>query len=153
MDNLEKSKIETRSHQETVKQFMNKLQNLIDDRSKYHDSTKLMSPELEVFAKHTPVLIDLEYNSDEYKQHLKEMNVALKHHYAHNRHHPEHFENGIQDMNLVDLIELVCDWKATSLRQNDGNVLTQMSKNKERFELSDQLYHIIKNTMELFELI
>jgi hypothetical protein len=37
------------------------------------------------------------------------MAPALKHHYENNRHHPEHFKNNIDDMNLIDLIEMLCD--------------------------------------------
>jgi len=44
------------------------------------------------------------------------MKPAIEHHYKNNRHHPEHFNNGIDEMNLVDLIELLCDWKAASER-------------------------------------
>jgi len=33
------------------------------------------------------------YGSDEYKECLKQMGVALRHHYLHNRHHPEFWES------------------------------------------------------------
>jgi len=44
------------------------------------------------------------------------MKPALEHHYALYRHHPEHFQNGIDDMNLIDLVEMFADWKASSER-------------------------------------
>jgi len=153
MDKIDLVKMDIKEHQEMVKQFAGKIIALLEERVKYHDMSKLMPPEVEIFAD-APKRNAIEYQSEEYKDNIKvKLEVALKHHYARNRHHPEHFENGISDMNLIDLLELVCDWKASSLGQDDGNVLTQMTKNKERFKLDEQLYHLIKNTMELFELI
>ena len=56
-------------------------------------------------------------------------------------------------MNLIDLIELVCDWKSSSLRQNPEKAIVDIEKNQERFGYSDDLAAILKNTVELFELI
>ena len=69
------------------------------------------------------------------------------HHYAVNSHHPEHYENGINDMDLVDLIELTCDWIASSKRHADGNIYRSISLNKDRFGMSDQLCKILENTV------
>ena len=79
------------------------------------------------------------------------MSVALNHHYAANRHHPEHFSKGIDDMTLVDIVEMLCDWKAASLRQNDGNLLKSIEINAQRFGYDDQLKRIFINTARLFD--
>ena len=71
------------------------------------------------------------YESDEYKQVLKEIEEAVQHHYQVNRHHPEHFENGINGMNLIDLIEMVCDWVAASQRVKDGDVYKSLDINRD----------------------
>lgn len=54
-------------------------------------------------------------------------------------------------MNLIDLIEMICDWKASMLRHNDGNILTSIDKNQERFGYSSELAQIFKNTVKIFE--
>jgi len=77
------------------------------------------------------------------------MQVALDHHYENNRHHPDHFKNGIQDMNLVDLIEMICDWKAATLRHNNGNIFKSIEISQERFKFSDEIKQILLNTAEL----
>jgi hypothetical protein len=43
-------------------------------------------------------------------------NKALEHHYRHKfgTHHPQHFQDGIHEMNRVQIAECVCDWKARS---------------------------------------
>jgi hypothetical protein len=51
------------------------------------------------------------------------MGDGLKHHYSHNRHHPEFFgEDGVDGMTLVDLIEMLADWKAATERHDDGDL-------------------------------
>lgn len=119
-------------------------------RAQGHDLSKLESPEVEVFNEHTNRLKDLTYDSPEYKKSLKVLEDTLAHHYAKNEHHPEHFTNGVDDMTLVDLIEMLCDWKAATLRQHDGNIRKSLMANKIRFHLSDQLERIMKNTIERF---
>jgi hypothetical protein len=75
------------------------------------------------------------------------MGEALKHHYANNRHHPEHFENGINGMNLLDVIEMVCDWKAAADLKGVEPNLDYLAQ---RFGISDQLKNIIAATFGYF---
>jgi hypothetical protein len=118
------------------------------NRQEQHDQTKLQSPEVEIFEEYTPKLRGVTYGSDTYRKHMKEMKIAIDHHNKHNRHHPEYFENGIKDMNLIDLIELVCDWKAATLRHGDGDIIKSITMNKERFGYSDELEQILLNTVK-----
>lgn len=90
------------------------------------------------------------YGSKEYKQYLEELKPALKHHYKNNNHHPEHYDNGIDDMDLFDIVEMIADWMAATLRHNDGNIFKSLNVNKERFNMSEQLYNILKNTMNRY---
>jgi len=140
---------ETRLHQFNVRRFMYVIIDLLTDRLINHDKSKLVNPELDVFVEFTPKLKESTYGSDEYKEFLKGMQLALKHHYENNRHHPEHFENGIRGMNLVDIVEMFCDWKAATLRHNDGDISKSIEINKKRFNYSDDLEQIFKNTIEL----
>jgi hypothetical protein len=81
------------------------------------------SPEVQVFDEFTPKLRTSTYGSDAYKGHLEAMGGGLKHHYAHNRHHPEFFgEDGVDGMALVDLIEMLADWKAAAERHENGDL-------------------------------
>jgi hypothetical protein len=112
-----------------------------------HDRSKLAPPEVSVFTEYTPKLRGSTYGSEEYKAMLAEMQPALDHHYAHNRHHPEFFENGIEGMNLFDLIEMFIDWNAAVKRHSDGCIYKSIEINTERFGLSGQLVRILKNTV------
>ncbi len=119
---------------------------LLLHRAAEHDNTKLLPPEKACFDKYTPKLKDTTYGSVEYKKILKEMTPALKHHNKYNRHHPEHFADGIDGMNLIDLIEMLCDWKAASERHADGDIQRSIKINADRFGIDNQLKEILINT-------
>jgi hypothetical protein len=68
-----------------------------------------------------------------------------------NPHHPEHYSDGIDGMNLLDLVEMVCDWKAATLRHDDGDIKKSVEINQKRFGMSDQLTKIIRNTVKLLD--
>lgn len=143
--------VETTKHIDTVRQYLRFFTDKLTTRGVEHDKQKLESPEIEIFTEETPKLKDLTYGSDEYNESLKNLQVALEHHYANCRHHPEHFKRGINDMNLIDIVEMLCDWKASSLRQNDGNLLKSIESNANRFRIDDQLKQILINTAKLLE--
>lgn len=145
------SETDTLIHKQMVQQFMNQIIKELVDRASAHDDSKLGEDELPIFDEFSPKLKEATFNSEEYKQFLADMKPALDHHYAVNRHHPEHFPDGIKGMNLVDLIEMICDWKASSLRQRNGNILKSIEDNKDRFEYTRELASILENTVHLFE--
>ncbi len=142
------SKFKTMRHIETVRNYLNCVISEVLLRQEQHDQTKLQSPEVEIFEEYTPKLKNSDYGSDEYNRFLAEMKVALNHHYKHNRHHPEHFKNGISGMNLIDLIEMMCDWKAASMRHKTGDIYKSIDINQERFGYGDELKTILKNTAD-----
>jgi hypothetical protein len=144
-------RVETQKHIERVRHYIRIMTDKLTTRGVNHDVAKLESPEVELFAEYTPRLATMQYNSDEYKQCLEELKPALDHHYAVYRHHPEHFREGINDMNLIDIVEMLADWKAASERQRDGNLLTSIEQNAIRFKMSDQLKQILLNTAKLLE--
>ena len=143
------SEQDTKEHIRRVRFYLVKCINELSGRSYNHDRDKIEdSVEKRLFDEYTPKLRECTYGSDEYKEFLKGLKEGLDIHYKNNRHHPEHFENGIKDMNLIDLLEMICDWKAASERHADGDVYKSLVINKERFGYSDELYNILKNTVD-----
>jgi len=148
---LDECRVETQKHIEKVRKYIRFFTDKLTSRGVNHDAAKLESPEVELFAEYTPKLATTEYNSEEYKQCLTGLKPALDHHYATYRHHPEHFANGINDMNLIDLVEMLADWKAASERQHNGNLLTSIEVNAARFKMTDQLKQILLNTAKTLD--
>ena len=138
----------TRAHVQEVQKRLAWFLGKLTERMIHHDDSKFQDPEFETFRIFTAKLKGSTYNSPEYKQFLVEMKPALDHHYAHGRHHPEHFANGIDGMTLVDLVEMFCDWWAASMRHADGSIRRSIEQNTERFGLSQQLAAILQNTAQ-----
>ena len=143
---------ETTKHIGTVATLLLRVVSELCRRATNHDASKLQSPEAEVFEEFTPKLKGCTYGSEEYWSFLKGMKPALEHHYRNNLHHPEFHDDGIRDMTLVDLIEMLLDWKAASLRQADGDILKSIELNKKRFGYSDELKRIFLNTINDMDL-
>jgi len=120
------------------------------DRAAVHDQSKLEEPEKSEFDKLTPLLSSLVYGSKEYKASLDKLNNALDHHYKNNSHHPQYYVNGIDGMDLADIVEMFFDWKAATERVKDGSIEKSISLNTERFNMSEQLKNIFLNTAERY---
>lgn len=142
------SRIETTKHIKNVIKFIKQFCSKLKIAGISHDYTKLNGFEKEYFDNYTEQLKDLTYGSDEYKECLNKLKPALDHHYSHNSHHPEYYENGIDDFDLLDLVEMLADWYAASLRHNDGDINKSIEINAKRFNISDQLKHIFQNTID-----
>jgi hypothetical protein len=58
---------------------------------------------------------------------------------------PQYFKNGIDDMNLIDIIEMLCDLKELAGEQDFGEIIEHI---KTKYGMSDQLSKIIQNTKQ-----
>lgn len=136
----------TATHIRRVGDLMAQAMNHLAIRSVNHDASKWCDTEWPAFAQQTPILAGLTYGSEEYKAACKELGPALEHHYAVNLHHPECHKGGINDMSLMDLLEMLCDWKAATERHKDGSIGRSLLHNRERFKIGDQLAGILLRT-------
>jgi len=140
------SRQDTLPHIVRVQELMAAICERLALRAELHDLSKLTEPEKSAFDAHAPRRGSCVYGGETYNGHLAEMQAALAHHYANNLHHPEHFENGVNGMSLLDLIEMFCDWKAASEKHRNGSLGRSIQINREHFELSEQLISILENT-------
>jgi hypothetical protein len=131
-------------------QHMRRVQHLLCDfaigllrRGQHHDDSKLGPVEKPHFDRESPMLSG-DFGSAAYEAALSRLTVALRHHYAHNSHHPEHYPDGIAGMDLYDLIEMVLDWKASSERRPIVDMGLEQAFS--RFAVEPQLQAIIRNT-------
>lgn len=139
---------DTRDHIQQVRVLLGEVKVNLSDRMRDHDASKLEDPEKAVFDEFTPKLRTSTYGSDEYKSFLEGMGEGLQHHYRHNRHHPEHWPGGILDMTLIDLVEMLADWKAATLRHDDGDLRRSIEQNAERFGYGDHMVRLLTRTAE-----
>lgn len=136
---------DTLLHIYQVRGNMYRLIEELEERALEHDRSKTENFEKPAFDAASK-LSELTYGSREYKDSLDELGPALDHHYAVNRHHPEHFANGVDDMTLIDLTEMFCDWCSATERHDDGDIMFSLKHNTDRFKMDKQLYRILYNT-------
>lgn len=143
---------DTCDHINKVRMNVGQIVGNLKQRASVHDASKLKEPELSAFAHYGPKLKSSTYGSDEYMKRLDEekFRAGLNHHYTNNTHHPEHYPNGIDGMSLLDILEMMADWKAACERHDDGNLADSFEINRKRFNIPDVLYNqMVKTAKEL----
>lgn len=184
---------ETMLHMARVRNLLNIFVYELLHRGERHDLSKIERPEVTILAA-APSLHGIDYGSEAYAESKRIVAPALEHHYANNRHHPEHFKTvdteeirrlvadivdleecedlsqavkarlvkrlkddvaalstSVNGMNLVDIVEMFLDWKASSERHATGNIRKSIEHNAGKFGLSPQLVRIMENTVELVQ--
>jgi hypothetical protein len=59
-------------------------------------------------------------------------------------------EPDIGGMTLLDLLEMLCDWKAAGERHSTGSMQNSLEHNRTRFHIESQLQRILENTAAVF---
>lgn len=139
---------ETKKHAKVIQRVSKPLIDDLISRFENHDKSKLSSPELECYNKYVPVLKTVNYGTPAYFEIRQNMlDEGLRHHYEMNRHHPEHFKNGIEGMTLVDIFEFFCDTYVDSL-DSDNSYEKEFNKSCEKYHINGTLKKILLNTYE-----
>ena len=129
--------IETTRHKAWVAWYLFKACLALMQRACLHDPSKYSHQEAAYFEQALPALRNLEYGSDEYKAALDSIKPAIEHHYRANSHHPEHYKCGLAEMSPLDLVEMLCDWRAATRRHASGNLVKSIDINTSRFLYSN----------------
>jgi hypothetical protein len=139
----------TRAHIHRVRTLLDEMCMQLLTRGKTHDASKFDPIEagpLQVMQD----LIDKEgpasFGSDEYRRRTALLGPMLDHHYANNRHHPEHYPDGVAGMDMIDMIEMFVDWKAASERGQDSAV--GLSYCIEKYGIPPMLAAVLRNTAD-----
>ena len=129
---------QTTKHKLQIIRYMTNVCCKLMKRAIMHDVSKFSEEEAPHFAAAGQTK-DIQYDSPEYKESLKKLESALRHHYEKNSHHPQHFKNGFPEMQPLDVIEMLVDWKASTTRYKSGDVRDSIEINKKRFKYSEQV--------------
>lgn len=139
----------TKKHIERVQSLMNMAAGKLAVRGYEHDMSKLTEEEMGPLTD-MQIVVDREgqvpYGSEEYKKRTAMLSSMLKHHYAANSHHPEHYADGVDGMDLFDVMEMFFDWKAASERGEEPAMNIKVAC--ERYRVSPQLQRIFENTAD-----
>ena len=121
----------------------------LSDRAKSHDKSKMKSPEREAYSLITDRLRTTKDGGVGYKEFLDSLQPAIAHHKSQNRHHPEAHLNGINGMDLVDIMEMLADWIAAVKRDN-GDIHKSIKTSALSFHMNPQLVAILTNTVNRY---
>lgn len=137
---------DTVDHIRKVQENLFVARNNLAHRANVHDASKLEEPELSGYQGLSEALKGLTYGTPEHRAAFAPFKDIIKHHYAHNSHHPEHWPNGVGDMSLLDIIEMLADWKAANDRIG-GDFAKSIVVSIARFHFDDdRIGEILINT-------
>lgn len=138
-----------REHVHNVEKKLLKLIQILTKRAGEHDKSKLTPPECYGWD-----LMDKEpkypYGSPEYFEKMQRYNYVFKHHYSVNSHHPEHYPQGVLDMDLIDMCEMLCDWLSykDSFTRKEG--IEVIIKQCQRFNVPPEIELMLIHTFERY---
>lgn len=142
------ARLEIHDHITKVRRHLLNIAEELLERAHTHDASKFRPPEVEEYLDYEPVVETIPYGTpDNLAARVALRTPGETHHYKVSRHHPEHFQDGILGMTLVDLAEMLCDWKAASDTSGFG-LVASIEANQERFGYGDELKRVLLNTAE-----
>lgn len=148
-------RITIHEHRNRVSANLNKAVQDLLERSINHDNSKLENEEFLAYASVFHEFTKHKFGTKGYQKAKEKIAGAIKHHVTNNRHHPEYFKEGVNDMNLIDLVEMISDWQAATLNNpdNPGDILKSIENLSETYKISPQLKKILRNTVRDFDMI
>lgn len=107
---------DTLMHIAEVHEALAEIRSALELRGIAHDRSKLTAVEFDAFVSTRPKFKNADYGSKAYQECVDAIKPAIEHHYSINRHHTQHHANGFAGMSLLDILEMLADWKAANRR-------------------------------------
>ena len=142
------TQIETTKHRFWVIYYCFKFCCRIMKNAFLHDLSKYSWGESKYFAKTIFDLKHSTYGTPEYKEMLDRISPAIKHHTSINNHHPEFYKNN-KDIKIIEMIEMICDWKSATRRHANGNIFKSLEINEKRFNFDGNQMKIFREIVEI----
>lgn len=140
----------------TYDDLYNAIEELEKGRIYDHDMSKYSDEEFEPYrAKYYATEKESSGLTDEEKTELdRKADLAWKHHYENNPHHPKYWldkeTNKPTDMDLISIIEMICDWEAMSMKF-DGNTIDWYANDadEEKTDMTDRTKSIVEEFLDI----
>lgn len=144
MSNFE---IDSKVHQARVSIILSKLGKELIKRGKTHDFSKFQTPEKDFYKEYHDQLKEATFGSKMYQYYMEKMQPGIQHHYEVNDHHPEHFKDGVVDMDLIQMLEMLADIRAVSIEKGT-DVIAFLPKYMKEKNIPENFYTILRNTLQ-----
>jgi hypothetical protein len=138
---------DTIRHISEVQENLQKIINELSIRGIAHDRTKFKPIEFDAFVSTRPKFKKANYGTPEYQECIELIKPSIEHHYKNNRHHTAFHNNGIKDMTLLDILEMLADWKAASRRSPNLTFKDSLPTAFKKYKIKEELQNLILNTL------
>ena len=135
-------------HVSEVQEHLEEIISELKKRGYAHDRTKFQALEFDSFVSTRDKFKRANYGSKEYKECVDLVRPAVDSHHQKNRHHTGFHKNGINDMTLIDIIEMICDWRAAARRSPDKAFADTLDYAYKKYGVNEQLRKIMENTFK-----
>jgi len=134
-------------HRIEVAENLNEIQGELNRRGIVHDKSKFLPKEHDAFVQTRPDFKKANYGTPEYQKCVDAIKPAIDHHYANNRHHTAYHKDGFAEMNLIDVLEMLADWKAANRRSPDLSFKDSLPRCYKKYDIPDNMQKHIENTL------
>ncbi len=138
---------DTLLHMTEVSENLEALASELRKRGFAHDRTKLQELEFDGFVSTREKFKKANYGTPEYQECIDLTKPAVDHHYENNRHHTGFHKDGINNMNLIDVLEMIADWRAAARRSQDKKLVDTLNYAFKKNKIEPQLAKVITNTL------
>ena len=120
----------------------------LEKRAIAHDRSKLEALEFDSFVRTRAQFKKANYGTKEYQECTDLIKPAIDHHHKNNRHHTTFHKNGFADMNLLDILEMLADWKAASRRSPSLTFKDSLPRAFNKYKIPENMQRHILNTLQ-----
>ena len=139
---------DTIRHVSEVAENLAEMRHDLEKRGIAHDRSKFEAVEFDAFVETRPAFKKANFGTPEYQKCTEATEEAVNHHYANNRHHTDYHSGGFADMNLLDILEMLADWRAASRRSPDLSFEESLPRAFERYKIPGNMQKHIVNTLK-----
>lgn len=133
-------------HQQQVGGVMLKVISELMTRALTHDSSKFTTQQLKDNLITLPDKWKIQaaghgYHSPQQKEHRQKFAPEIDRHRSAHPHHPEHFGNDVNKMDLIDLLEMLCDWYVSA-----PDIDQSIGENSGDYNIDPHIRQLLENT-------
>lgn len=142
----------------TYDDLYNAIEELEKGRIHEHDMSKYSEEEFDAYrAKYYPTEKESNGATNEQKAEIdRKVDIAWIHHYENNPHHPNYWVDKNSDkpkptdMDLVSILEMICDWEAMSMKFGGNTIDWYTNKaDKEKVAMTDKTKNIVEELLDI----
>lgn len=135
-------------HVSEVTENLSQIRSDLEQRGIAHDRSKFEPFEFDAFVSTRPKFKKANYGTPEYQECVDLIKPSIDHHYAVNRHHTGFHEQGFAGMNLLDILEMLADWKAAARRSPSQSFAESLPKAYAKYGISKDMQIHIEATLK-----